>query len=215
MAIRQIRDAHVIIFGLAVFFFRTLSEGTFHCPNCGGDRRYRHKEGRRWFTLFFVPVIPLTKVGEVVVCETCRTKYNVEVLGLPTAGQMEQAHPAAMRAAASVVLRAGDPTDPNARARAVSAVRGAGLRSYDDAQLDADLAQPGAAAGNALAQAASVLAPEAREWLMAEATRVGLADGPLRETQRDALSAVGNSLQLTAAQVHGVIALAEQGAQAN
>ena len=48
----------LIIFGLRVFY-RTIARGTFHCRRCGGDREYRHRNGRRWFTLFFIPVIPL------------------------------------------------------------------------------------------------------------------------------------------------------------
>ena len=47
----------LIIFGLRVFY-RTIAQGTFHCRRCGGDRPYRHRVGRRWFTLFFLPVIP-------------------------------------------------------------------------------------------------------------------------------------------------------------
>ena len=50
----------LIFFGLRVFY-RTAGQGTFHCQRCGGDREYRHKVGRRWFTLFFIPVIPLNR----------------------------------------------------------------------------------------------------------------------------------------------------------
>ena len=67
----------LIIFGLRVFY-RTIAQGTFHCRRCGGDRQYRHRAGRRWFTLFFLPVIPLNSVGEHVQCTTCRTRYVTE-----------------------------------------------------------------------------------------------------------------------------------------
>ena len=73
----------LIIFGLRVFY-RTIAQGTFHCRRCGGDRQYRHRAGRRWFTLFFLPVIPLNTVGEHVQCATCRTRYVTDVLSLPT-----------------------------------------------------------------------------------------------------------------------------------
>ena len=36
-----IPGANVIIFGLSVFYiFGLIGTGTFHCPNCGGDRDY-------------------------------------------------------------------------------------------------------------------------------------------------------------------------------
>ena len=89
----------MLIFGLRVFY-RTIGQGTFHCHRCGGDREYRHRAGRRWITLLFIPVIPLTKTGEHVRCAVCGTRYRMEVLSLPTVAQMQAALPAGMRAAA-------------------------------------------------------------------------------------------------------------------
>ena len=74
----------LLIFGLRVYF-RTIGQGMFHCQRCGGDRRYRERTGRRWFHLFFIPLIPLVSVGEHVRCGTCRTTYHVDVLAMPTA----------------------------------------------------------------------------------------------------------------------------------
>ncbi|HVQ96578.1 MAG TPA: zinc-ribbon domain-containing protein [Mycobacteriales bacterium] len=201
----------MIIFGLAVFFFGSVEQGVFHCPNCGGDREYKRKIGRRWFTLFFVPVIPLNKVAEVVQCGTCNTRYQPSVLSVPTTGQLAAAVPAAVAAAASLVLRAAAPSMA-ARARAIEAVRLAGSANYGDPELDAELAQPPAAVLQRLAEAGGPLAPEARERILAEATRVGLADGPLTAEERQALGAVGPALSLTAAQFYGTVSMVEQSA---
>jgi tellurite resistance protein len=200
----------VIIFGLSVFFFGSTAEGVFHCPNCGGDRHYKHKIGRRWFTLFFLPVIPLNKVAEVVQCGTCNTRYNLSVLSVPTTGQLAAAQPAAVAAAVSLVLRAGAAGSPAARDRAVDAVRSAGWLNYGDAELTAQLAEPPAAVVQRITDAGGPLAPEARERVLAEAARVALADGPLTPDERGALGSVGQALTLTAAQFHGVIAMVEQ-----
>ncbi len=74
----------LIICGIRVFF-RITGQGVFYCQRCGGDRQYRHRSGRRAVTLFFVPVIPLNKVGEHVQCATCRTRFHPDVLTLPRA----------------------------------------------------------------------------------------------------------------------------------
>jgi hypothetical protein len=74
----------LIIWGIRVFF-KTTGQGVFHCQRCGGDREYRRRSGRRFFTLFYIPVIPLNKVGEHVQCRTCRTRYHVDVLKMPAA----------------------------------------------------------------------------------------------------------------------------------
>jgi len=202
----------LIIWGIRVFFFRTTGQGVFHCPGCGGDRQYRRRSGRRFLTLFFIPVIPLTKAGEHVQCTTCRARYHAGALRLPTAAQMQAALPAGMRAAAVVMLRAAGPGSIPARHRAIQAITGAGAEGYGDAALDADLDQPDDAA--ALAQVGGQLAVQAREWFLAEVVRIGMADGPLSGPEREAAHVVGAGLGMTQAQALGVITLTEQGASA-
>jgi hypothetical protein len=201
----------LIIFGLRVFY-RTIAQGTFHCRRCGGDRQYRHRAGRRWFTLFFLPVIPLNTVGEHVQCTTCRTRYVTEVLSQPTTAQMQAALPAGMRAAVSAMLRSGDPAGAVSRQRAIEAVIGSGVPNYDEAMLNADLMQPFETIRPALNQVGGQLTIQAREWYLAEVIRIALADGPLSETERQAALAIGLDLGMTQAQVVGVVAMTEQSA---
>lgn len=202
----------LIIFGFRIFY-RTVGQGVFHCRKCGGDRRYRHRSGRRYFTLFFIPVIPLNRTGDHVQCLTCKTRYVMDVLSLPTAAQMQAALPAGMRAAAVIMLAAGDPASVAARRAALAAIHGAGAHGYADADLDADRGQPGEAARAALNQVARQLTPDAREWFLAQIIQVGMADGPLTEPERRAAQLVAADLGMTRAQAIGVITMAEQGAQ--
>jgi hypothetical protein len=201
----------LIIFGLRVFY-RTIAEGTFHCRRCGGDREYRHRSGRRWFTLFFLPVIPLNSVGEQVQCTTCRTRFVTEVLSQPTTAQMQAALPLGMRAAVSAMLRSGDPASPVSRQRAIEAVIGAGTPGYDEAMLDADLMMPFDSIRPALNQLGAHLTIQAREWYLAEVIRIAMADGTLTEGERHAALAIGVDLGMTQAQVVGVVAMTEQSA---
>jgi len=81
----------LIICGSRVFFHIT-GQGVFFCQRCGGDRHYRRRSGRKFFTLFLVPVIPLNKVGEHVKCATCRTRFHPGVLTLsPAPGERASA----------------------------------------------------------------------------------------------------------------------------
>jgi zinc-ribbon family len=208
----------LIIFGLRVYY-RTTGRGTFHCQRCGGDRGYRLRSGRNWIHLFFIPLIPLGHAGEFVQCDRCGTRYSADVLNQPTMAQMQAALPAGMRAAALLMLRAGDPASTAARRRAAEAVAGAGLAGYDDAAIEADLAgdpdysngEPVAARLGALA---AQLAPPAREWFLAEIVRIGLADGALSDAERQAARDIAAGLAMSPAQAVGVIALTEQGAAA-
>lgn len=58
----------------------TLDTGTFHCPSEGGERRYRHLQARRWFTLFFIPLIPLGQRRDLAHCLGCGATYTGDVL---------------------------------------------------------------------------------------------------------------------------------------
>jgi hypothetical protein len=189
-----------------------MAQGMFYCRRCGGDREYRHRAGRRWFTVFFLPVIPLNQVGEHVQCTTCRTRYVTDVLSQPTTARMQAALPAGMRAAVSAMLRSGDPSSPVSRQRAIEAVNGSGVPDYDEAMLNADLMQPFEVIRPALNQVGTQLTIQAREWYLAEVIRIALADGPLSETERQAALAIGADLGMTQAQVIGVVAMTEQSA---
>jgi tellurite resistance protein len=198
----------LLIFGLSVFF-RTVGEGDFHCPNCGGDRHYRQRVARRWFTLFFIPVIPLNQIGEIVECGACRGRFNPGALRMPTAERMAAALPAAMRAAAVTVLAAGDPNDSAARGRAVETIRGYGVADFDDDALDAELAGGPYDVAQVIAEAGTQLTVEAREWFLAQLVRVALADGMIAEGERQALHEIAGRLGMTPAHAVGVIATTE------
>lgn len=204
----------LLIWGLRVFY-HTVGQGTFHCRKCGGDRQYRHRAGRRFFTLFFIPIIPLNKAGEHVQCVTCKTRYVMDVLSLPTAAQMQAALPAGMRAAATVMLLAGDRGSAAARQRAVAAIQGAGAQEYADADLDTDAAQPAEATRGALGAVAQQLTPDAKEWFLAETVRIAMADGALTDSERRVAEMIAMDLGMTQAQAVGVVTMTERAAQQN
>ena len=62
---------------------RETARGEFHCPQCDKTRPYADKSVRRWFTLFFIPVIPLNHLGSYVECPFCGSAYNRAVLNGP------------------------------------------------------------------------------------------------------------------------------------
>ncbi len=201
----------LIIWGLRVFY-RTLGRGAFFCRRCGGDREYRHRTGRRFITVFFIPLIPLKPTGDHVQCLTCKSRYVTDVLRLPTTTQMQIALVNGVRALVAIMLRAGDPDSPPARRRALEAVTGVGDSAYGEVTLEADLTVSDDAAWPLVAALGRQLQVEAREWHLAEAIRIAMADGPLTGAQRAAAEYLAAALGLTQAQAIGVIALTEQNA---
>jgi hypothetical protein len=115
------------------------------------------------------------------------------------------------------MLRAGDPTSPAARNRAIDVLAAAGLPGYDDSALTValaigegrvtDIAEP-------LGRLAIQLTMPAPEWFLTDAVRVGLADGPLSDEEREAARLIAAHLGMPAGQAHGVILTAEENAAA-
>lgn len=183
-----------------------------HCQRCGGDRRYISCTGRRWIHLLYVPLIPLERIAEHVQCKSCGTRYRIELLALPTTAEMKVALPAGSVAAVTAMLLAGDPSSGLARSRAIEVLRGSGLEDYDDAALTADLTTAGrdgdiSAPLDALARQLEMPAPE---WFLANAVRVGLADGPLSDEERGTARRIAAHLGMSAPQAQGVILQTEE-----
>jgi hypothetical protein len=102
-----------------------IGRGTFMCPQCGTDRSYLHKRMRRWFTLFFLPVIPLNTMGEFVQCETCKNAYKTSVLAAPTLSTLQAELGYAIREAVTELVRIE-------RSPAAEAAAAAVLTSFSD-----------------------------------------------------------------------------------
>ncbi len=58
----------------------TMSEGHFNCPQCEIETPYRHRKVTRFFTLYFIPLIPLGKAGEFVECTSCKGTFIPKVI---------------------------------------------------------------------------------------------------------------------------------------
>ena len=56
------------------------SKGSFCCPACGSGAGYQHKGVTRFFTLFFIPLIPMGKVADFILCDRCGGNFKPEVL---------------------------------------------------------------------------------------------------------------------------------------
>ncbi len=61
-----------------------LGKGEFYCPACSvarEDKRvYKRKQVRNYFTLYFVPIIPLGDADEYVICQHCGVAHPPDVL---------------------------------------------------------------------------------------------------------------------------------------
>lgn len=74
----------MIIFGTKVRK-KTMRTGQFFCPRCRTTRPFNHQKGTRYFTLYFVPLIPMGDVGEFIECDVCHGTFQLDVLKMKPA----------------------------------------------------------------------------------------------------------------------------------
>ncbi|MFE7115515.1 TerB family tellurite resistance protein [Streptomyces sp. NPDC057654] len=201
--------------------WRTVGDGEFFCAECGGDRNYHRRTGRRRLFAFGVPLLPRGPVGPVVECTACHSRYSLDALDHPTTTRFSAMLRDAVHTVALAVLAAGGTEARGVRQAAVGTVRAAGYADCSEEQLltliealAADTGRlPGAytdgrdgfdPCGTALAielheslePLAPHLAPAGRESILLQGARIALADGPYQPAEREVLATVGRALLL-------------------
>ena len=186
---------------------KTIGQGTFHCPNCQADRQYEHREARRWFTLFWIPLIPLKVLGTFIECATCRQGYDERVLTMPTNAAMADNLSIALRGLVVAMVQADGTVSDDERAMAVQVVSSQVNHAYGPAELEADLAAyAGHAVGDVLGDLAGTLNEHGKERLVQTCIDMARADGAIDEAELAVAREVGAALLMTPAHVRGVIA---------
>ena len=194
----------LLIWGFKVRFKLTAAI-VFFCPTCGGDRHGHQGQARRWFTFFWIPIIPLKVVGEFVQCDTCHTRYDLSVLDRPTTASLSEVLYNAVRAITVLVVGAGDRSQPSLRAAAVADIR-AVVADYGEATLDTDLAAIDPSwAEQYVGPLTNGLEVAGKERFLGDLTRVALAGGTITDDQRRLFDIVGRGIGLTPAHITGII----------
>lgn len=194
----------ILFFGWRIVF-RSIGRGSFHCPHESADRDYRLRAARRWFHLFWVPVIPLKRFGEVVECEACQSRYEVDVLRIPTAASIADGIARAMRMAIVDVLRATSAISTIQHNTAMTILRRY-LPNLSDLDLACDMTGLDTASLHEhLQHIAPVLNDLGKEAIVANCVWVGVADGSLNSTCRLVLDQIGTDLGMTPAHIRGVV----------
>ncbi|MER5203985.1 TerB family tellurite resistance protein [Streptomyces sp. NPDC002825] len=210
---RNSRGGKVTVCGIRTSW-NTVGDGEFFCEECGGDRNYRRRTGRRRFAVLGVPVLPRGCTGPVVECAACHTHFGTEVLDRPTTSRFSAMLRDAVHTVALAVLAAGGTESREVLDRAVTAVRSAGFAECTAVQL-VDLVEALEAdtgrfmpevnpegtllsieLHEALEPLTPHLAPAGRESILVQAARIALADGAYTPAETEVLGTVGNALAL-------------------
>jgi len=194
----------LIVFGFKVRF-NTIATLTFFCPRCGGDRVGARRTARRWFAIFWVPVIPLNPLGEVLECQSCHTRFDPAVADRPTTADLASILTNATRVLTAMIVGTGDREDVSVRAAAVAEIA-TSTDGYDERTLDGDIdALDPALAEEYVGPLAEGLAVPGKERLLGGLVGLALTGGTITDGQRRVIDRAGRGLGLTAAHVTGIV----------
>ena len=185
---------------------KTIGTGVFFCPGEGGDRNYEHRQARRWFTIFFIPLIPLKELGDFIECTSCENTYYPDVLKGKTASEIEDISTIAIRHVAVSMALADGTVDPRERDAAVTVVQRFASHPYDLDDLDSDLSslQVSALSDN-LEELGAVLNEHGKENVLTAAVFLAGADGHVDRSEIEVARQIGKALTMSSAHIEGTI----------
>ena len=185
-------------------------QGEFYCPDCRARHPYTLQQVKRWFTLFFIPVIPMDKLGEYVECNTCKATYNERVLQMDpdrARAEFEAAFSvAAKRVMFKMALADGD-IDATEITQITTAFSNITKREIDEGDIAAEL-EAARADTSSIADYLRAVAPglndTGKELVMRSAIAVAKADGHVDDTETAELHALVPALDLPRAYANGI-----------
>lgn len=89
----------------------TVEQQPFHCPQCSLVRDGKLKQLRNFFTLYFIPIIPLNVAGRYVECSSCGGTFAEEVLSYDAEQEQKEANLEMLRVMVMAALADGHVDD--------------------------------------------------------------------------------------------------------
>lgn len=195
----------------------TAERGDFSCPQCSGTTNYNLKRVRRFFTLYFIPIIPLDKLGEYVECAQCQGTFDPEILSYDPAieGQKMEAFffVACKQVMISMLLADGhiDDSEVTMLQTQFKEITGTHVPEQELREEIQHISQQGSSASEMLGSLAGQMNDQGKETVVRAAYAIAASDGNVDQSEQAYLAEVGRSLGMSEAHLTGVISAAMSG----
>jgi len=200
----------MIIFGTRGVTYNN-TEGRFHCPRCKSEQGYHQKRVRRFFTLYFIPVIPLDLLAEYIDCDACRSTWDNEVLAYNPAAE-NKAFEAEFERAVKRVMVMMMLADGNVESSEVERIREvfeqiASVKLTEaDVHAEADKVRAEKVSlDQFLKSVAARLNDNGKEMVVKAAMLVAASDGNLADEELQLLADIARALGMSKAHFEGVL----------
>ena len=196
----------------------TPEKGRFHCPTCGPETGFRWRRVRRFFTLYFIPLIPLNRLGEYIECDRCKGTYDPQVLHYDPqriADEFEaEFHKVVRKVMVAMVLADGSIDDAESRmvCGIYQEITGRPMFPGDVQREAGELRSAGATIESILGIVLGSLNNTGKERVIEAAWRVAMADGEFHQTEQVLLARIAGILEISSSHYQGLLhTLAAQG----
>jgi tellurite resistance protein len=204
---------NLIIFGTRGVTY-SHETGDFWCPSCRSEQPFNHKRVRRFFTLYFIPLIPLDLLGEYIECVSCADTYNLEVLQLTAGGggpdvEFEAEFHRAVRRVMVLMMLADGVIDDEEVATICEIYGRLAETELTPAKVReeaSDAQREGLDVHTYLKSLVGSLNDSGKEMVVKAAFFVAAADGNVSPEERQLLDEIGKALEMSTAHFRGVVA---------
>lgn len=189
----------------------TMQAGDFMCPQCATTTPYKFKKVTRFFTLYFIPLIPLGKLGEYVECQTCKGTFVPRVLEYdPNKGRNEfqAVYEQAMRHSMVLIMLADGEIDDNEMALVLKIVNAFSHNNMTMEELTNYVQQVQAnpePIQTYLSKVASSLNEHGKEIIIKCAFSVAGADGNLGESEIQLITEMARTMEMSGSHLKGIL----------
>ena len=192
--------------------------GQFYCPNCNVKKDYGKKFVQDWFTLFFIPIFPISgKKNDHIECKECQSIYHLDVIDYKPAlndEEMESEYQKALKNVLCLMILADNKVDDK-EINVVSDIynRLTNNKKFTKSQIEKNLALVKKSTKNVkeyLKKIKPYLNAGHRELVIKAMYYVASSDGHLDAKESKLLIKTATVLDMTSAHVKGVLAELDQ-----
>lgn len=189
----------------------TIKSGNFHCPQCENDKPYRHRKVTKFFTLYFIPLIPLGSAGEYVECGTCKGTFIPRVLDAvnDTKKEFMATYEKALRHSMVLMMLADGVIDENEKVMVLEIINKFGTNDMNISELESYITQvqnENEDIATYLKKIGPVLNEHGKEVIIKCALSVAAADGHVDESEIALIAQMGQSMEMTSSHLKGILA---------
>jgi len=190
----------------------TLDSGSFLCPQCANEQSYKHKKVTRFFTLYFIPLIPLGKIGEFVECQTCNGTFVPRVLEYNPQSQkneFQSQYEKAMRHSMILMMLADGRIDDNEMAVVHTIINKFGHNDMTRDELEdfvIEIQEKQEPVDTYLKKIAPSLNEHGKEIIIKCGLSVASADGNIDTSELNLIRQMAAAMEMSNSHVKGIIA---------